>query len=337
MSDPIWITEQDVVELLDLGEAIAALERGLVHEAHGRAQNMVKTHVAWGPEGKMSNMHAIGAVFTQEKLAATKTWAHTEGGATPLLVVIDADNGSIKAIIEAFALGQMRTGGISGVATDWLAHDKADDLALIGTGKQSLLQVASVNAVRPLKRLRVFSPRAASREQFIAKVRAEFDFEIIDAPSAAAAVKDAPIVTLVTRATAPIVDASMLARGAHINAVGAITPEREEFAQDVFARVSRIAVDSVPAVQKLSKEFIDRFGVAGPAWDKVMPLSKLIASGAGRQAGDDLTLFKAMGMGISDLSLGSELYARAVKAGKGRPFPHPQRAKPRIHVSRVKA
>ena len=121
MTQPIWITEQDVVELLDLGDAIAALEKGLRQEASGQAQNMTKTQLTWGH----NNLHAIGAVFTEQRLAATKTWAHTEGGATPLSFVIGADDGSIKAIIEAFALGQMRTGGISGVATDWLAAPDA--------------------------------------------------------------------------------------------------------------------------------------------------------------------------------------------------------------------
>lgn len=333
MTQPIWITEQDVVELLDLGDAIAALEQGLRYEANGQAQNMVKTHVAWGH----NNLHAIGAVFTQEKLAATKTWAHTEGGATPLLIVIDAENGSIKAIIEAFALGQMRTGGLSGVATDWLAAKDADELALIGTGKQALLQVASVNAVRPLKRLRVFSPRAENRKQFVDKVRAEFDFAVVEAPSVGQAVKDAPIVTLVTRAAAPFLEAAMIARGAHLNTVGAITPEREEFSQDVFERTTCITVDSLPAVQKLSKELITRFGTPGPAWGSVLPLSRLIAEGRQRRPTDDLTLFKAMGMGISDLALGTEIYARAAKAGRGRPFSHPQRAKPRIHVAKAKA
>lgn len=333
MTQPIWITEQEVVELLDLGEAIGALENGLLQEANGQARNMVKTQLAWG----QNNLHAIGAVFTGQKLAATKTWAHTEGGATPLLIVIDAEDGTIKAIIEAFALGQMRTGGIAGVATDWLAADGADDLALIGTGKQALLQVASVNAVRPLKRLRVFSPRPASRAAFVEQARAEFRFEIADTPSVAEAVKDAPIITLVTRATAPLLQASMIARGAHINAVGAIGPEREEFTQDLFPRVARIAVDSVRSVQGLSKEFIVRFGAPGSAWESVLPLSRIIAERWRRAQADDLTLFKAMGMGISDLALGAEIYARAMQAGKGRPFPHPVRAKPRINVSRVKA
>src|SRR5437660_1401914 len=221
MMEPIWISEQDVVELLDLSEAIAALEKGLREEARGQALNMVKTQLSWGH----NNLHALGAVFTERKLAATKTWAHTEGGATPLLILIDAEDGSIKAIIEAFALGQMRTGGISGLATEWLATRDADELALVGTGKQALLQVASVNAVRPLKRVRVFSPRPESRRQFIEKLRGDFDIEIIDASSVAEAVNNAPIVTLVTRASEPFLHTSMIAHGAHLNAVGAIGPD----------------------------------------------------------------------------------------------------------------
>ena len=326
MTDPIWISEAEVVELLDLNDAIDALEQGLRREADGNALNMVKTHAAWGH----NNLHAIGAVFPGEGLAATKTWAHTEGGATPLLIVIDAENGSLKAIIEAFALGQMRTGGISGVATHWLADQRADDMSVLGTGKQALMQVAAVAAVRPLKRVRVFSPHAQRRALFVDKLRADFSFEVVDAGSVEDATRDAPIVTTVTRATAPFLSSSMVARGAHINAVGAITPERAELAPDVVARASAIAVDSLPAVQRLSAEFIGHFGPPGAAWATVMPLCQVVASGRQRQGGVDLTLFKAMGVGISDLSLGSVIHARARARGKGRPFAQPVRAKPRI-------
>lgn len=326
MVDPIWISEAEVVDLLDLPDAIAALEQGLGREAAGEAHNMVKTHVSWGH----NNLHAIGAVFAGGGLAATKTWAHTEGGATPLLVLIDAVDGSLKAIIEAFALGQMRTGGISGVATNWLADARADDMAIIGSGKQALMQVAAVTAVRSLKRLRVFSPRKSSRLQFIAKLRADFDFEITEAETVEDATRDASIVTLVTRATAPFLSASMVARGAHVNAVGAITPERAELGDDVIARADTLAVDSVAAVQRLSAEFIGHFGAPGPDWDAVTPLCEVIAHGKLRQPGTDLTIFKAMGVGISDLALASVIHARALAGGRGRAFPHPVRARPRI-------
>ncbi|MFM2410215.1 MAG: L-lysine cyclodeaminase, partial [Pseudomonadota bacterium] len=149
MSAGIWISEADVVQVMALPDAIDALRAGLLQEASGAAHNMVKTHATWA-DG--STLHAIGAVFEGEGVVGTKTWAHTAGGAMPLLVVIDAANGTVLAIIEAFALGQMRTGGISGLGADVLAATNATRLAIIGAGKQSLAQVAAVAAVRNLNR-----------------------------------------------------------------------------------------------------------------------------------------------------------------------------------------
>ncbi len=125
-SSPLWISEADVVAMMDIGDAIIALEKGLMTEARGQAKNMVKTHVAWG-EG--ATLHAIGAVFPNEGVAGTKTWAHTKGGTTPLLILFDSETGRLKAIIEAFALGQLRTACASGVATNQLAAKDADDFA----------------------------------------------------------------------------------------------------------------------------------------------------------------------------------------------------------------
>src|SRR5437660_4259888 len=160
---PVWISEADVVSLMDMGEALKALEKGLLAEAGGNAENMVKTHVAWG---NGSTLHAIGAVFPKDGFAGTKTWTHTEGGATPLLILFDSENGSLLAIIEAFALGQMRTASASGLAAQRLAARNADDFAIIGTGKQALSQVAAVVAVRPIKRIRAFGRNEERRAKF---------------------------------------------------------------------------------------------------------------------------------------------------------------------------
>lgn len=322
VNPPLWLTEQDVVELIDLRGAIGALERALREEAAGRAANMTKTLLQYGK----SNLHAIGGKLGN--LVGTKSWAHTEGGTCPLLVLWDAADGSLGAVIEAFALGNLRTGGISGLATDWMAAREARRFAVIGTGKQALSQVAAVLAVRPIEELRVFSPRAESRAAFAARCREELRVEALDCASVEAACEGAHIVTLVTRAAAPFLSAAHLAAGAHLNAVGAIAPDREEFAQDVFPRATLVAVDDPAGVQKLSREFITRYG--GGDWATVQPLSRLIAAGRRREAGDDVTLFKAMGMGISDLALGAELLRRARERGTGRPLAQPKKAKPRL-------
>ena len=329
MADAIWITEAEVVQLMDLKEAITALEGALREEARGEAQNMTKTLLQYGK----NNLHAIGAKLGS--LVGTKTWTHTQGGTCPLLLLWSAEDGSLAAVIEAFALGNLRTGGISGVAADWMAKKDARVMALAGTGKQALAQVGTMLAVRPIERLQVYSPRPESRGEFAKKVREEFALDAVACASAEEACKGAHIVTLVTRASQPFVTAGMLERGAHLNAVGAIAPDREEFAQDVFDRATRVAVDNLPGVQQLSREFMTRCASRG--WDEVLPLSKLVAQGQRRGDSDDISLFKAMGMGISDLALGAELVRRARERGVGRAIPQPKKTKPRLATTRAKS
>jgi len=321
----LWLRESDVVGLLTITETIGALEEGLAREAAGRAKNMVKTHVTWGAG---STLHAIGGIFEDLGVVGTKTWAHAEGGATPLLVLFDAHTGGLLAIIEAFALGQLRTGGISGVATKLQAAPDADELSIIGTGKQALAQVAAVDAVRPLRRVRVFSPNPAHRSSFARRVSDELGLEATVAGSVDAAVDGSPIVTLATRARSPFLGASAVSRGTHVNAVGAIVAERSEFEPSLLDRCDTVMVDSVEQAQQLSRELRDYFDGLGD-WSRVEPLSRLVADHRLRATDADCSLFKAMGVGISDLSLGVRCLELAHDHGIGRPIPTPARETPR--------
>lgn len=332
MSDAaIWITEADVVELIDLSDAATALERGLALEAAGQAKNMVKAHLSWAPH---HDLHALGASLEGGGLVGTKTWCHTPGGATPLLVLFDATTGALRAVIEAFALGQMRTSAVSAVATDRLAVPGASRLGIVGTGKQALGQVAAVAAVRAIDHVAVFSRDPGRRVNFAALVQSELGLSASATGSVAELVDGAEILTLVTRATEPFLTRDMPAPGVHINAVGAIAPDRMEFEPSLLDRCAVVAVDSPPQAQSLSRELIEHYGPAGAAWSAVVPLSALVAAGgAGRPGDADLTLFKALGMGISDLVLGRACLERAEDAGCGRPIPQPARARPRLRVS----
>ena len=193
-------------------------------------------------------------------------------------------------------------------------------MALIGTGKQALTQLAAVAAVRPLRRVRVFSRDAAARAAFVGRAGKALGLNVEEASSVAQAVDGAGIVTLVTRATAPILASGMVAPGTHVNAVGAISPERTEFEPALLARCAAVVADSVPQVKNLSSELMQCYGADESKWRAVRPLSAVVAEGKGRPSGADLTLFKAMGMGISDLALGIEILRRATEQRLGREF-----------------
>jgi alanine dehydrogenase len=323
----LWITEADVVSLMDMGEAIEALTDGLRLEGQSQAQNLAKTHTAWD---QGSTLHALGAVFPEAGFAGTKTWCHTKGGATPLLMLFDSRTGALKAIIEAFALGQLRTGAASGVATRWLASPDVNEFAIIGTGKQALAQVAAMLAVRPIRHVRVFGRDEGRRAECAERIAVDYGVRASAYSTVREAIEQAAIITVVTRAQVPIVSGDMVARGTHINAIGAIAPDRVELSQDVLARASRIVVDSVAQARRLSRELIELLGDDSDQWARVEPLAQIVARQAGRASSDDLTVFKAMGMGISDLSLGIRLYALARERHLGCVYPHPERVPPRF-------
>jgi ornithine cyclodeaminase len=317
-NDFLWLTEADVVSLINLSGVIEALERALRLEHEGKAKNMYKAQTVW----KTGSTNVTGAQFLGDGFSGAKVWTNVGGSSEPLTVLHGADDGHVRAIIESIALGTMRTAALAGVATKWLAVPGADEMALVGSGKQSITQVAAVHAVRPLKRLRVWSPRAESRAQFVALARTKFKFEVVDAPTLEDCVKDAPIVSTVTRAKDPFLFLRHLAPGAHLNAVGAIIPEFAEIAPEVVAAADRIVVDNLEQVQENSRELQSHLGTDPKRWQSVLALAAVVAEGKGRPAGARLTLFKFMGVGLGDVAAGVEIYRRALAQGKGRKMPH---------------
>src|SRR3954454_714131 len=201
MADPKWLVEKEVSELIDLPSAIDAVEAGLRLEAAGQGATMEEKHVAWG-DGH--TLHALGAALPGRNVVGTKTWAHTGGGATPLLLLWEADSGRLLAVVEAFVLGQLRTAAVSAVATRWMARPDATEVAIIGSGKQALPQVAAVLAVRPIQRVRIFSPNSEHARALAVRIeQGEFGVYTDVCASVEAAVRDAAIVTTATRAREP--------------------------------------------------------------------------------------------------------------------------------------
>jgi ornithine cyclodeaminase len=316
----IWLSENDVASLVSLNDTIGVLESGLRALGKGEGFNIPK---ALGSFGDAASMHSLGSALPESGYCGYKNWINTKRGAKAVFVLFDAVEGRLVALIEANALGQMRTSAMTGLGTKWIAPSSANDMAMIGSGRQALAQIAAVHAVRPLARIRIWSPTPEKRQAFCHAVRDQFDTEVVEAGSLEAATDGASLVTLVTRAKLPFLGSGMLARGAHLNAVGAILPDNAEFHQEIFERAGFIAVDDLPNTQKASREFIDFFehGAGAGNWERVRPLGAVIANQEQPAPDCDLTLFKSMGMGISDLSVAILAFQRARQSGIGQAIP----------------
>jgi ornithine cyclodeaminase/alanine dehydrogenase-like protein (mu-crystallin family) len=321
----LWLTEAQVASLVDLNDAMVALRTGFVEEADGRAKTVDKALGQW-PGGAM---HALGSMSPGQHYAGFKTWVHTDRGATAIFSLFDTRDGQLLAVLEAATLGQIRTSAVSGLAADVLAAPAADEMALVGTGTQALTQIAAVAVVRPLRRLNVYSPTAEKRAAFVEKVRTLFDFEVIDSPSLADAVKGVPIVTVITRASAPFLDADLLSPGVLLIAAGAILPANAECLPNVLERSTSVFVDNLRNAQLNSRELREHYGDSEEGWSAVETLGTLLSKGGALPADRDITLFKPMGTGLSDLSVAIMAYERATAHGIGLNIDQPQRVSPR--------
>lgn len=290
-------SEQDVAATATVADVVDSLRRTLLHEAAGTAWNMDKALTTW--PGR-SSAHALGAVDLDEGVVVFKTWVNTPAGAAALGSAFDAVDGRVLATFEAGAFGSLRTAAISALATRLLSDPAADEMTVVGSGRQALGQVEAVAAVRDLRRVRVWSPGPDSRAAFGERVRRELGLAVTVEDTLSAATAGSPIVTVVTRAREPFLRLADLAPGAHLNAVGALLPDSAELLPDVLPAADAVVVDSIGNARRASRELGEHYG---DDWSAVTRLADVVAGAVARPARPRLTVFKSLGMGLSDLAV----------------------------------
>nr|WP_227012895.1 MULTISPECIES: 4-hydroxy-tetrahydrodipicolinate synthase [unclassified Pseudonocardia] len=149
----------------------------------------------WPHGDARGSAHALGALDRDADLAIFKTWVNTPTGASALMTVFSAGDGATLGVAEAGAAGALRTAAISGVATRVMADPDADELAVLGAGRQALRQVEAVAAVRPLRRVRLWNRTTERAHALADQVRGELGLDAVVAGSVGEATRDVPVVT----------------------------------------------------------------------------------------------------------------------------------------------
>jgi ornithine cyclodeaminase/alanine dehydrogenase-like protein (mu-crystallin family) len=225
-------------------------------------------------------------------------------------------------LIEADALGQLRTGAASGVATKYLANANARIGGIIGTGYQARTQLEAVAAVRRLVRIRAFGRDAERREKFCREMSERIGVAVEPMNSGEEAVRGADILITATSATKVVLEGAWLLPGVHINAMGTNWPQKRELDAAAVGRASKIVVDSIEQSRMEAGDLIQAFGDDASRWNAVQELSQIVAGKVpGRTSADQITLFKSNGIATWDLAAAVRVYELAVAQGMGQSIP----------------
>lgn len=309
---PLYLTEADVARLGDIRDAVASLEEAFGAWHDPGTANMPRQRAAL-PSGFFNLM---GSVYTRKGVFGLKAYAGGAGGANFNIMLYSVAERRLLAVFEANLLSQLRTGAASGLATKLMANPDAATLGILGTGKQARAQVLAVCAVRPIRRMRVYSPTAAHCAAFVREIEKETGVETVAAPSAETCVTDADVVVLITKAAEPVVRSEWLRDGVHINGAGANVANRRELDAATVLRARVLATDDRSQAQIEAAEFRDLVHDGRLRWDDVHELGDLVTGAVkGRHSPNDVTLFKSLGVALEDIAFAEIIYRRALAAG----------------------
>lgn len=232
--------------------------------------------------------------------------------------IYDLASGELRGILDARLITAMRTAASTAVATDLMARDNVDRMAVIGTGAEARHHLAAMRLVRPTRQVAVYSRSSANRAAFVADMADPHVDDLVECSSVDEAVAGADLVVLATKSPTPVLAASQLRAGMHVNSIGAARGDQYELTTDAFARFDSIVCDSAAHVFTEAGDAIEARREDEGLFTAAADLADAVASRApGRSRDDDITLYKSVGLATQDVALANAVLARADQAGIG--------------------
>ena len=235
-----------------------------------------------------------------------------------VILLLDPTTGAPLSVMEAGYLTGVRTAAASGVATDILARQDANELALIGAGVQGRHHLVAMTSIRPLQKVRVFDVTRDKAELFRQDMQPTTSaiIEVVGSPEDA--IRGADLVVTTSTSRTPVVEYPWLKPGAHINGVGSHSPDTREIAGEVIAK-ARVVVDSREAALTEAGDLMIPVAEGLVKPEQVSDEIGEVLNGAkpGRTSPDQITVYKSVGIAIEDMAVAKLVYDKAISANVG--------------------
>ncbi|MFC1878334.1 ornithine cyclodeaminase family protein [Chloroflexota bacterium] len=306
----IILSAEDVRKALPMPQAIKAVKGAFAALSAGQVEVPIRTQLPVPPHNAIS---LFMPAFVEDEggqaltVKVVSVFPHNPERGLPLIyaavLVLEPDSGRPLALLEGGALTAIRTGAASGAASDILAREDSQVLAIFGAGTQGATQIEAVCAVRPIQTVWVFDPDTQKALSLIGRAANQLaaSINIHQAQSPAQAVKDADIICTATTSTTAVFDDADLKPGAHINGVGSYTEEMQEIPVETVKRALLVVDERAAAlaeagdiIQPLEQGEIDPNHIHAELGEIILDRK------SGRTDAGRITFFKSVGNAVQD-------------------------------------
>jgi ornithine cyclodeaminase/alanine dehydrogenase len=310
------LTRDDVSRLCTMELALDAVETAFAAHGRGEARMPVKVYLPL-PE-HAGDFRAMPSYLGG---AAGVKWVnshplnparHGLPSVMGVYILSDPDTARPLAVMDATLLTAFRTGAAAGVATRHLHPGAPRTLGFVGCGVQSrYLHMAHRT---------LFSGLEVLAADVVPAAAARFAREVGGRAVSIAEAAGCDVVCTSTPSRAPVVACAMVRPGAHVNAMGADAPGKQELETELVV-AARVFVDDLEQATEsgevnvpLHDGALTRSALAGTLGDVIV--GRVAARPPGAEA-TTITIFDSTGLAVQDLALARVLYAAAIERGIG--------------------
>lgn len=309
----LLILDADAIrKLIDMPAVIEAVETAFAAYGRGEAKMPPKVYLDV-PKGDFRAMPAYlpGAAGVKWVNVHPDNPTH---GTLPtvmgLIIYSDPETGQPLALLDGTWITRARTGAAAAVATRHLARLGARSLGIVGCGGQAVTNLQALTQVVKPERIELHDVNEANARR-VAGLFPQFNCRVARIEEACAA----DVVTTLTPSHGPVVRREWVRPGAHINAMGADAPGKQELEIDLLL-ASRVFVDDWAQASHSGE--INVAHSRGLLEEAAGSLPEVVVGRvAGRQDDEEITIFDSTGLAIQDLATANKVYHEARRKGVG--------------------
>jgi ornithine cyclodeaminase/alanine dehydrogenase-like protein (mu-crystallin family) len=336
----IIITDDDVRRLLSIEECIDAMRVAFKDLVTGSAVSLPRVrYTADAGDGLeyFGNVQ-VGAV-PSVGMACVRAGSHTtkEDPSSPgrrithspaiwtVIILYDIKTSEPVAFLHESHLSDVRVGATGAAAVDAVARPDASELGLFGSGRQARSHCRAICTVRPIKRVRCYSPNSAHREALAAEMRAE-GLNVVAMDDPREVVDGADIICSTTSSKQPVFNGEWLSKGQMVLSIANTdaTTVRREMDPTVLERADDIIVSDWASVEANGQiELLDLIAKGTVKRTRVHELGELFAGRVQlRQTADNIIYYKNnTGLGAQFAAAGAILYKKMLAERPERVIP----------------
>ncbi|HUP94254.1 MAG TPA: ornithine cyclodeaminase family protein [Burkholderiales bacterium] len=323
----LFLTEQDVKSALEgdstYREAVDTIEQVLKQQSEGSTYHL-KRYTMEHPQHRghlWHNIRILPGMVPELGAAAVRVYSGYRGtNRSEVICLFDWTDMAMVAIISDYHLHAIRTASPYGVAAKHLSRPDSSTLGIIGTGRYAQGMAQAVCAVRPLRKVKVYSRDPANVRKFCELMERALGIEIEPAPSGREAVRNTDIMITATSGNNIVFESDWLEPGVLFMSLAP-----GEFDEDTVlrSRVFLSGADQVLGDNPPRKPFNTLLASGKFKPEDVQAEFGDVVAGKkpGRTSPEDIILYESPGMGILDAGIGHWVYNRAVQKGLGTALP----------------